>query len=80
MRLRMADGTYRWHLNRRVPLRDMTGKVIRWYGVGYDIEDRKRAEDREASSAGACGLGESEPYLYSKSGFDPDLHLGVLPA
>ena len=46
MRLRMADGTYRWHLNRRVPLRDTTGKVIRWYGVGYDIEDRKRAEEK----------------------------------
>jgi PAS domain S-box-containing protein len=44
-RLRMADGTYRWHLNRRVPLRDETGKIIRWYGVGYDIEDRKRAEE-----------------------------------
>jgi PAS domain S-box-containing protein len=44
-RLRMADGTYRWHLNRRIALRDETGKVIRWYGVGYDIEDRKRAEE-----------------------------------
>jgi PAS domain S-box-containing protein len=45
-RLRMADGTYRWHLNRRVPLRDETGKITRWYGVGYDIEDRKRAEEQ----------------------------------
>src|SRR5262249_36007885 len=38
-RIRMADGTYRWHLTRRVPLRDDSGKIIRWYGVGYDIED-----------------------------------------
>lgn len=43
-RARMADGTYRWHLGRRVPLRDDTGKVIRWYGIAHDIEDRKRAE------------------------------------
>jgi PAS domain S-box-containing protein len=44
-RVRMADSTYRWHLTRRVPLRDEAGKIIRWYGIGYDIEDRKRAEE-----------------------------------
>ncbi|MGX9146371.1 PAS domain S-box protein [Mesorhizobium sp. 128a] len=49
-RARMADGTYRWHLGRRVPIRDETGKVIRWYGVSSDIEDRKRAEQALAAS------------------------------
>ncbi|BCG99845.1 hypothetical protein MesoLj131b_18450 [Mesorhizobium sp. 131-2-5] len=49
-RARMADGTYRWHLGRRVPIRDGTGKVIRWYGVSSDIEDRKRAEQALAAS------------------------------
>jgi PAS domain S-box-containing protein len=44
-RLRRADGEYRWHFIRRVPLRDDKGDVIAWYGAGYDIEDRKRAED-----------------------------------
>jgi PAS domain S-box-containing protein len=44
-RVRMADRSYRWHLTRRVPLRDEAGKIIRWYGIGYDIEDRKRAEE-----------------------------------
>jgi PAS domain S-box-containing protein len=44
-RVRMADSTYRWHLTRRVPLRDEADKIIRWYGIGYDIEDRKRAEE-----------------------------------
>jgi C4-dicarboxylate-specific signal transduction histidine kinase len=43
-RLRRADGEYRWHLVRRVPLRNEDGEVIRWYGVGHDIEDQKRAE------------------------------------
>ena len=43
-RLRRADGAYRWHAIQRVPLRDAAGKVIRWYGIGYDIEDQKRAE------------------------------------
>jgi PAS domain S-box-containing protein len=45
LRLRRADGMYRWFATRRVPLRDANGEVIRWYAAGYDIEDRKRAED-----------------------------------
>jgi len=27
---------------RNVPLRDETGKLVRWYGTAIDIEDRKR--------------------------------------
>jgi PAS domain S-box-containing protein len=44
-RMLRADGEYRWNHMTRTPLRDETGKVIRWYGSGYDIEDRKRAEN-----------------------------------
>ena len=43
-RYRQADGTYRWFLGRNVPLRDEKGKIVKWYGTLYDIEDRKRAE------------------------------------
>jgi PAS domain S-box-containing protein len=46
VRFRRADGQYRWHLDRGVPLRDEAGKVVKWYGVITDIEDRKRAEDK----------------------------------
>src|SRR6266404_6318411 len=45
LRLRRADGKYRWHLVRGVPLRDEAGNIVKWYGVVTDIEDRKRAED-----------------------------------
>lgn len=45
MRLRRADGEYRWFLVRTEPLRDESGKVVKWYGVSTDIEDRKRAEE-----------------------------------
>ncbi|MEN3352605.1 MAG: hypothetical protein V7640_763, partial [Betaproteobacteria bacterium] len=44
MRLRRADGIYRWHSSRRVPLRDDSGNIVSWYGVGFDIDDQKRAE------------------------------------
>jgi PAS domain S-box-containing protein len=45
MRLRRADGEYRWFLVRTVPLRDEAGNITNWYGTSTDIEDRKRAED-----------------------------------
>jgi len=41
---RAADGQYRWFLARAVPLRDARGKILKWYGISTDIEDRKRAE------------------------------------
>jgi PAS domain S-box-containing protein len=43
-RVRRADGEYRWWFIRNVPLRDDTGKLVKWYGTAIDIEDRKRAE------------------------------------
>src|SRR6266581_610668 len=46
MRLRKADGSYRWFLARYNPVRDDKGQVIRWYAAATDIEDRKQAEDR----------------------------------
>jgi formate hydrogenlyase transcriptional activator len=45
-RIRRANGEYRWHLVRGVPLRDEAGNIVKWYGVVTDIEDRKRAEDK----------------------------------
>jgi PAS domain S-box-containing protein len=42
---RAADGEYRWFLSRSVPLRDSGGKIVKWYGISTDIEDRKRAEN-----------------------------------
>jgi hypothetical protein len=44
VRVRRADGQYRWHSSRRVPLRDDKGNIVRWYSVGIDIDDQKRAE------------------------------------
>ncbi|HVR56422.1 MAG TPA: PAS domain S-box protein [Pseudolabrys sp.] len=44
-RVRRADGQYRWFAIDRVAARDENGKITKWYGTAYDIEDRKRAED-----------------------------------
>ncbi len=45
-RLRKSDGTYRWFWSRNVPLRDVAGNIVKWYGVLTDIEDRKTAEGK----------------------------------
>jgi PAS domain S-box-containing protein len=44
VRIRRADGQYRWFLLRAVPLRDEQGHPVRWYGLSIDIEYSKRAE------------------------------------
>src|SRR5262249_5251244 len=43
-RHRNAKDEYRWFLVRAVPLRDEHGKILKWYGILTDIDDRKRAE------------------------------------
>jgi PAS domain S-box-containing protein len=45
-RLRMADGSYRWHLSRAEALRD-EGQIVKWFGTATDIHERKRAEVRD---------------------------------
>ena len=45
LRYRRADGLYRWSQTRILPVRDAEGRIVRWYGLITDIEDRKRAED-----------------------------------
>ena len=64
VRFRRADGQYRWHLQRGVPLRDDAGRVVKWYGVLTDIEDRRRAEDT---------IREQEAELRQMLDFAPEL-------
>ena len=45
VRMRRTDGQYCWFLICNVPLRDEAGKVLKWYGSGIEIQDRKRAEE-----------------------------------
>jgi PAS domain S-box-containing protein len=54
-RVRRVDGEYRWHHVRAEPLRDQEGRIIEWYGLSFDIDDAKKAEDR---------LRRNEAYLW----------------
>ena len=45
MRLRMRNGQFRWHLFQYEPFTDDSGRIVRWYCTGTDIEDQKRTEE-----------------------------------
>ena len=43
-RLRRHDGVFRWFLCRIDPLRDESGKLLRWFGTATDIDALKQTE------------------------------------
>jgi PAS domain S-box-containing protein len=43
-RLRRADGVYRWHEVRVLPVRDAVTGLTKWVAIGTDVDDRKRAQ------------------------------------
>jgi PAS domain S-box-containing protein len=43
--LRGADGRFRPFMTRIQPVRDVTGAVVRWFGVNADISEQRAAED-----------------------------------
>lgn len=46
VRVLTKSGQYRWWLLQYNPLKDERGQIMRWYGTGTDIDDRKRTEER----------------------------------
>jgi PAS domain S-box-containing protein len=44
-RIRMRNGSTRWHLSRAVPVRDDAGRIVKWFGTATDIHDVKRAQE-----------------------------------
>jgi PAS domain S-box-containing protein len=44
-RNRRADGVYRWFHVRGRPQRDAEGRILRWFNLVTDIDERKRAEE-----------------------------------
>jgi PAS domain S-box-containing protein len=47
-RLRRHDGEYRRFLFSAAPIRDESGRIVKWCGTNTDIEDRIRAEEGQA--------------------------------
>lgn len=43
---RASDGSYRWHINRAMPIRNEIGDVILWVGTATDIHEQKQSEEK----------------------------------
>ncbi len=56
VRVCRADGTYRWFHCRGLPSRDADGRIVRWYNLLTDIEDRTNAEAALRASEQELGL------------------------
>jgi len=51
-RIRHLSGTYRWALNRALPVRDDAGRIVRWMGTVTDVHDQRlAAEELKAANA-----------------------------
>ncbi len=44
-RMRRHDGEYRWFLGRAIPLKDESGKILKWFGTCTDVHDQKSISD-----------------------------------
>jgi PAS domain S-box-containing protein len=45
LRLRRADGSYRWHLGRALSSRDAQGRIVKWFGTNTDIDEAKKLRE-----------------------------------
>ncbi|MES2744779.1 MAG: PAS domain S-box protein [Bdellovibrionota bacterium] len=45
LRIRRADGSYRWHLCRAFPILDAHGQISEWFGTHTDIEEQKQLQN-----------------------------------
>ena len=68
-RLRRADGVYRWHIARALPIRNAEGGIDRWIGTNTDIEEEKTdlealgGAERHAGTTGRGAGGRTGPCL-----------------
>jgi PAS domain S-box-containing protein len=80
LRLRRHDGAWRWFQARAVPLRDDSGRVVKWFGTHTDIESQKRAEEsqRLLTEAAALLLAADDPDAMMRQVFERvGPHLGA---
>jgi len=57
-RLHRHDGEYRWFLFRADPVRDESGRVVKWYGINIDITERQLALERLQSNQDLLDLAQ----------------------
>lgn len=67
LRLRMMNGTYRWHLVRGIPMYDDNGALTRWYGTKTDIEQLKQLDQQKNDFLGVVSHELKTPVTSAKA-------------
>ncbi|MBC8173585.1 MAG: PAS domain-containing protein [Chitinophagales bacterium] len=63
-RYKRSDGSYRWHLNRALPVKNEKDEIVLWVGTATDIHDLKQIENALKESEGRFRmLAETLPQL-----------------
>jgi len=58
-RIRGGDGVYRWFHVRGLPLRDTEGRIVRWYNLITDIDERRKTHEKLQRSEAFLAQGQS---------------------
>ena len=45
-RLKLADGTYAWHLARAIAQRGVNGAILRWLGTNTNVDEQREERRR----------------------------------
>jgi PAS domain S-box-containing protein len=64
-RLKMANGSFRWHLSRATPVRGKDGTAISWFGTATDIDGLKQAEARIQAGAERLQIATEAASMFS---------------
>jgi diguanylate cyclase (GGDEF)-like protein/PAS domain S-box-containing protein len=72
-RLRDTGQRYRWYLGRAVPLRDASGRIIKWFGTCTDIDDQMHTQEllEQQIKEHTTALFEANERLQHESIHDP---------
>ena len=58
-RIRGVDGVYRWFHVRGLPLRDREGRIVRWYNLITDIDERRKTHEKLQRSEAFLAQGQN---------------------
>ncbi len=64
-RLKMANGSFRWHLSRATPVRGKDGTAVSWFGTATDIDGLKQAESHIQAGAERLQIATEAAAMFS---------------
>ena len=67
-RIRRFDGQFRWFRIECSPMCDDAGRIIKWCGVGTDVDDRARGLRRRVDDVGSERYASFDRGQYSRHG------------